>query len=102
MRLDHLHKCAEKAARLRAVGDRVLLSLKKFAGKGLEIRVILIACRAAIRSDQAVVDKNFDVVAVELKFSIESRLGFQSRTGVQRSARGLRQAILILPVHRSL
>src|SRR5579863_867807 len=53
-RLGRLHKCAEQAARVFAVGNRILLSPEQFPGKELEVGVEGFARGGRIGRDEPV------------------------------------------------
>src|SRR5579862_5812643 len=64
-RMSRLYVSREQAARVRAVGNRILLSAKQFSGKELEILIERLACCGVIRGDQAVINEEFDLLPVE-------------------------------------
>src|SRR5580692_6693257 len=80
-RLSRFHKSGEQAARIFAVGNRILLSPKEFPGKEVEVRVERFERRGRIGGDQAVIDENFDVLPVEAKFSAQARLVLETPAG---------------------
>src|ERR1700722_6679422 len=101
-RASRFHKSREQAARIRSVGNRILLSPKQFPGKGVEVRIVCLARYGVVRGDQSVIDENFDILAVESNFSIQPRFRFQTLARLESRACGQCQVVLIAPVLQSL